>query len=73
VKAIVVENPDTIVNVIGIAYGIVLILAAFVRSRITEAMRVDALFMKQASEQTRPLNLIFGILVAGYGIYSLIV
>ncbi len=67
------ENPDTIVNVIGIAYGIVLILAAFVRSRITEAMRVDALFMKQASEQTRPLNLIFGILVAGYGIYSLIV
>lgn len=66
------NNPDAIVNVMGIAYGLVLILSAFVRSSITEAMRVDALFLKQASEQTRPLNLIFGILVAGYGIYSLI-
>ncbi|MFA5242459.1 MAG: hypothetical protein WC029_11980 [Sulfuricella sp.] len=66
------NNPDIIINVIGIAYGLVLILTTFVRNRITEAMRVDALFLKQASEQTRPLNLIFGILVAGYGIYSLI-
>jgi len=49
----------------------VLVLAAFVRSRFTEAMRIDALFMKQATDNTRPLNLVVGLLVAGYGIYSL--
>ncbi|MBI5659516.1 MAG: hypothetical protein HZC43_08215 [Nitrosomonadales bacterium] len=64
------KNLDTIVNTVGVAYGLLLILAAFTRSGVTEALRVDALFMK-ASEQTRPLNLVVGLLVAGYGIYSL--
>ncbi len=64
---------DTIVNVIGIIYGIILILAAFVRNRVMESMRVDALFIPQPTETTRPVNLVFGILVAGYGIYSLLV
>ncbi len=63
---------DTVVNAIGIGYGAVLVLTAFVRTRITEPMRIDALFMKQATENTRPLNLIVGLLVAGYGIYSLL-
>ncbi|MDP2783636.1 MAG: hypothetical protein Q8O38_03430 [Sulfurimicrobium sp.] len=70
-KAFVVKNLDTIVNVIGIAYGLLLVVAFFVRSKLTESMRVDALFIKQATEQTRPLNLVVGLLVAGYGIYSL--
>jgi len=70
-KVITVKNPDVVVNVIGIGYGMVLVLAAFVRSRFTEAMRIDALFMKQATDNTRPLNLVVGLLVAGYGIYSL--
>lgn len=61
-----------IVNVIGIVYGIVLILAAFVRSKLLEPMRLDALFLPQPSEQTRPVNLVFGVLIAGYGIYSLL-
>ncbi|MBI4938898.1 MAG: hypothetical protein HY846_11925 [Nitrosomonadales bacterium] len=65
------KNLDTLVNVLGVGYGMLLILAVFVRSKVTETMRVDALFMKQASEQTRPLNLVVGLLVAGYGIYSL--
>jgi hypothetical protein len=63
---------DTIVNVIGIIYGIILILAAFVRNRVMESMRVDALFIPQPTETTRPMNLVVGILVAGYGIYSLL-
>lgn len=63
---------DTIVNVIGIIYGIILILAAFVRNRVMESMRVDALFIPQPTENTRPVNLVVGILVAGYGIYSLL-
>lgn len=65
------NNLDTIVNVVGITYGCVLILAAFARNQVTESMRVDALFMPHPSESTRPLNLVIGLLVAGYGIYSL--
>jgi hypothetical protein len=63
---------DTIVNVIGISYGLILILAAFVRNKAIESMRVDVLFMSQPTEKTRPVNLVVGLLVAGYGIYSLL-
>ncbi|HIJ87736.1 MAG TPA: hypothetical protein HPP97_08640 [Desulfuromonadales bacterium] len=62
---------DIAVNLIGIIYGFILILTAFVRNKALEPMRVDVLFMPQPTEKTRPVNLIFGILVAGYGIYSL--
>jgi len=65
-------NLDTIVTAIGLIYGSLLILAAFYRTRITEAFRIDALFMPKPSEATRPLNLVIGILVAGYSIYSLL-
>jgi hypothetical protein len=67
-----VKNLDTIVNVVGIIYGLTLILATFVRNKITESLRVDALFMTQPTDNTRPLNLVVGILVASYGIYSLL-
>lgn len=66
-----VNNWNTIVNVIGITYGLTLILATFVRSKVTEALRIDALFIPHPTDSTRPLNLIVGLLVAGYGIYSL--
>ena len=66
------KNLDTIVTIIGIIYGLLLILTAFVRTKFTEAFRIDALLMPQPSESTRPLNLIAGILVAGYSIYSLL-
>jgi hypothetical protein len=67
-----VKNLDTIVNVVGIIYGITLILATFVRNKVTESLRIDALFIPQATDDTRPLNLVVGLLVAGYGIYSLL-
>jgi hypothetical protein len=66
------ENLDMITTWLGIFYGLVLILAGIIRHRITEAMRIDALFMPNPSEATRPLNLIIGIVVAGYSIYSLL-
>ncbi len=69
---LVMKNLDMIVTVIGIIYGVFLILTFFVRSKITEAMRIDVLFMPNPSEATRPLNLVAGILVAGYSIYSLL-
>jgi hypothetical protein len=62
---------DTAVNAGAIAYGLLLILGTFVRSKLTEALRIDALFIPQAGEKTRPLNLVLGLLIAGYGAWSL--
>ena len=62
---------DTTVNIIGVLYGLILILAAFVRIKVLESMRVDVLFMPHPTEKTRPVNLIVGSLVAGYAFYSL--
>lgn len=66
------QNINTIVTVIGIIYGFVLIMIAFVRIKFIESMRIDALVIPQPTESTRPVNLIAGILIAGYGVYSLL-
>lgn len=66
------SNPDIFVNGLGIAYGALLVAASFVRSGLTEAMRIDALFLQDYSEKTRPLNLVAGLLIAGYAMYSLV-
>ena len=47
-------------------------VATFVRHPLTEAMRIDALFIPQANERTRPLNLLMGVAIAGYGAWSLL-
>ena len=66
------QNMDTIVTVVGVIYGLVLIMTTFVRNKALESMRIDALVIPQPTESTRPVNLIAGILIAGYGIYSLL-
>ncbi|OGS97838.1 MAG: hypothetical protein A3F73_02060 [Gallionellales bacterium RIFCSPLOWO2_12_FULL_59_22] len=63
---------DMVVNVVGVIYGIALIMTIFVRTRVTELLRVDALFLRQPTESTRPINLIAGLLIAGYAIYSML-
>ncbi len=65
-------HPDVLINALGCLYGLLLMSAMFVRTRLTEAMRIDALFMQQCSEKTRPLNLLVGLLVTGYALYSLL-
>ena len=62
---------DTAVNAGAIAYGLLLVLGTFVRTTLTEALRIDALFIPQAGEKTRPLNLVLGLLIAGYGAWSM--
>ncbi len=64
--------PDLLINLLGTGYGLILVAAMFVRTRLTEAMRIDALFIPHYSEKTRPLNLLAGLLVAGYALYSLL-
>jgi tRNA(Leu) C34 or U34 (ribose-2'-O)-methylase TrmL len=63
---------DILVNAGAVAYGITLVVATFVRHPLTEAMRIDALFIPQANERTRPLNLLMGVAIAGYGAWSLL-
>ncbi len=65
------NSPDLLINVLGCLYGALLVSAAFLRTRLTEAMRIDALFVPQYSEKTRPLNLLAGLLIAGYAAHSL--
>lgn len=66
------NQPDLLINVLGICYGLLLMGAAFIRNRLTEAMRIDALFIREYTESTRPLNLLVGILVVGYALHSLL-
>lgn len=63
---------DTIVAVIGVCYGAALILAAFVSNKFTEALRIDTFLFPNANQNTRMLNLVFGLLVFGYSGYSLL-
>jgi hypothetical protein len=66
------NNPDLLINLLGCLYGVLLVSAMFIRTPFTEAMRIDALFIPSYSEKTRPLNLLAGLLVAGYAAYSLL-
>ena len=62
---------DTIITITGFVYSFLLISAAFVRTKVTEAFRIDALFFPQPTEATRKINLIAGAAIIAYNIYSL--
>jgi hypothetical protein len=66
------HHPDLMINLLGCLYGLLLVSAMFLRTGLTEAMRIDALLIPNYSEKTRPLNLLAGLLVAGYAAYSLL-
>lgn len=62
---------DPLIHLGAIAYGALLVLGLFVRTPVTEALRIDAMFIPQAGDASRPLNLLLGLLIAGYGAWSL--
>jgi len=62
---------NLIVTAGGIVYGVVLVSAVFLRNGFTEALRIDALFMPNPTESTRPLNLVIGLALIAYNGYSL--
>ncbi|HNA30873.1 MAG TPA: hypothetical protein PLL19_10615 [Thiobacillaceae bacterium] len=66
------NHPDTLIHLLGALYGALLVAAMFMRAPLTEALRIDALFVPSFSEKTRPLNLVAGLLIAGYAAYSLL-
>jgi len=63
---------DTALKIGGATYGAALMASAFVSNRVTETLRLDRFIFPRASEKTRPVNLVLGLIVAGYYVYSLI-
>lgn len=63
---------DAILIIIGLTYGVFLIICTFVSNRFTEALRLDALFMPRPTPGSRKLNLLFGLAAIGYYGYSLL-
>ncbi|MBE7415967.1 MAG: hypothetical protein HS130_12415 [Deltaproteobacteria bacterium] len=62
---------DMALTIGGIAYGIVLILATFINNKILESFRIDVLVMKNPSESSRGINLVAGLALIGYNIYTI--
>ncbi|NBD21369.1 hypothetical protein GTZ97_11910 [Aquabacterium fontiphilum] len=62
---------DAIVNAGAVAYGLLLVTGTFIRTPVTEALRIDAMFLPNAGDKGRVLNLLLGSLIAGYGAWSL--
>lgn len=62
----------SLVHVGAIVYGLLLVASLFIRTPLTEALRLDSLFFPEAGDKTRPANLIVGLLIAGYGAWSLV-
>lgn len=62
---------DLVLTIVGISYGVLLMSTMFVKTRFTDAFRIDALIIPSPTETTRPLNFVAGICFAGYSIYSL--
>jgi len=57
--------------IVGIGYGVILIQAAFINSKLAEMFRIDTFFTPHPTKNTRKLNLIFGVFVVGSSLYSL--
>lgn len=62
----------SLVHVGAIVYGLLLVASLFIRTPLTEALRIDSLFFPEAGDKTRPANLIVGLLIGGYGAWSLV-
>jgi len=56
----------------GIAYGIVLIVATFINNKVLEAFRLDVLFMRNPTQSSRGINLVAGLALIGYNVYTII-
>ncbi len=63
---------DLILTLAGIAYGILLIAATFINNRIIGAFRLDTMFMKTPPASARGINLVVGLLIIGYNVYTML-
>ncbi|NUM88950.1 MAG: hypothetical protein HUU37_07085 [Bdellovibrionales bacterium] len=64
---------DFELTIAGIAYGVLLIAATFINNKVVEAFRLDAIFMRNPTQGTRFVNLVAGLAIIGYNVYTLVV
>lgn len=65
-----ISTMDSVLAVVGITYGIIVFLSAFLSTRFTEAFRIDLFFMRNPTPATKKLNIFFGLLILGSSLYS---
>lgn len=63
---------DFELTIAGIAYGILLIVATFVNNRVIESFRLDVIFTRSPTPSTRYVNLVAGLVIIGYNVYTLV-
>ena len=63
---------DLVLTIAGIAYGVLLIATYFINNKFLSAFRLDAIFMRNPSPSTRGINLVAGLALVGYNVYTLI-
>ena len=63
---------DLVLTIAGIAYGVLLIATFFINNKFLWAFRLDAIFMRNPSPSTRGINLVAGLALVGYNVYTLI-
>lgn len=63
---------DLVLTIAGIVYGILLIVATFVNNKVIDAFRLDTMFMRQPPPQARNVNLVVGLAIIGYNVYTLL-
>ncbi len=63
---------DFELTIAGIAYGVLLIVATFVNNRVLESFRLDVIFMRNPTQSTRSVNLVAGLAIIGYNVYTLL-
>jgi hypothetical protein len=63
---------ELILTYAGIAYGLLLIAATFVNNRLLHSLRLDLLFMRNAPPNARVINLLAGLALIGYNVYTLL-
>lgn len=61
---------DFELTIAGIAYGVLLIVATFVNNKVIESFRLDVIFMKHPTPATRIVNLVAGLAIIGYNVYT---
>lgn len=63
---------DFALTIAGIAYGLLLIAATFINNKVLESFRLDVIFMKSPSQSTRSVNLVAGLVLIGYNVYTML-
>lgn len=64
-------SQDLVLTLAGIAYGVLLIAVTFINNKYLGAFRLDTMFMRDPSPSARGVNLVAGLAIIGYNLYTM--